>query len=225
MPDYVQLRGELRSHSSAQGICALADPPGIRGIGSEHQIAFISSVSPAINLLSLAMRMSQASLYAIRAALQLCKSDVRRPTPCSELARREQISVRFLNQILGKLVKRGVLTSTIGASGGYALSRAPEDITLLELIVEFEHDIATDIVESPGPHDKSHRLLLTTLGKIFDAVFRELEKVSLADLQRLSTSQGTPRTEQLGNRSDQVHLLGVDVSGPDPSYLFHRTNS
>jgi Rrf2 family protein len=169
--------------------------------------------------------MSQASLYAIRAVLQLCKSDERQPIPCSELAKREGISVRFLNQILGKLVKRGILKSTIGASGGYALGRAPEDITLLELIVEFEHDLATDIVESPGLQDKSHRLLMTALANIFAAVFRELEKVSLADLQRLSTSPGTPRPEQLSDRGDEVRLIGIDVNVPSPSYLYHRTNS
>ena len=182
-------------------------------------------MSPALNVLSHAMRMSQASLYAIRAALQLCRSDARYPTPCSELARRERISVRFLNQILGKLVKRGVLRSTIGASGGYALGRAPEDITLLDLIVEFEHDLATDIVESPGVQDKSHRLLMTALANIFDAVFHELEKVSLADLQRLSTSPGTPRPGQLSDRGDEVRLIGVDANVPSPSYLYHRTNS
>jgi Rrf2 family protein len=156
--------------------------------------------------------MSQASLYAIRAALQLCKSDERHPIACSELAKRERISVRFLNQILGKLVKRGILKSTIGASGGYALGRAPEDITLLELIVEFEHDLASDTVECRGLQDKSHRLLMTTLVDIFDAVFSELKKISLADLQRLSTSPGTPQTEQLSDRRDEVHLMGFDAS-------------
>jgi Rrf2 family protein len=170
------------------------------------------------------MRMSQTSLYAIRAALQLCNSDERHPIPCSELARRERISVRFLNQILGKLVKRGVLRSTIGASGGYELGRAPEDITLLELIVEFEHDLATDIVESPRVQDKSHRLLMTTLATIFDTVFRELEKVTLADLQRLSTSPKTPQTEPLSDRSDEVRLTDVDANVPN-SYLYYRTNS
>ena len=70
-----------------------------------------------------AMKLSRTVTYAIQATLQLAESDSRTPVPCSKLASQGAMPERFLLQILRNLVNHGILQSTRGVDGGYALLR------------------------------------------------------------------------------------------------------
>ena len=80
------------------------------------------------------MRITRTIAYAIHATLELAGSKTGSPIPCSELAQRRNLPPRFLLQILRTLVKKGILRSTQGVFGGYALNRSPDRITLLEIV-------------------------------------------------------------------------------------------
>ncbi len=80
------------------------------------------------------MRISQKLEYACRAIIQLAQHhDGETLTRLEELAQREAVSSSFLVQILNDLKRGGVVTSKRGKSGGYLLSRAPKDISLLDI--------------------------------------------------------------------------------------------
>ena len=55
-----------------------------------------------------------------------------------QLARTEAVPANFLAQILGKLRNHGLITSRRGNQGGYTLARAPEDISLHDILVAVE---------------------------------------------------------------------------------------
>jgi|RhiMethySRZTD1v2_1073278.scaffolds.fasta_scaffold261406_2 Rrf2 family protein len=80
------------------------------------------------------MRFPRTIAYAIHAISHLAAAKPGVPVPCSQLARDGEMPERFLLQILRKLVKQGVLSSTCGVSGGYCLSRPPEQIPLSEVL-------------------------------------------------------------------------------------------
>src|ERR1700687_5384355 len=80
------------------------------------------------------MKLSRTVAYAIYATLQLAQSKSGVPVPCSHLAAEGHMPERFLLQILRHLVTHGILHSTRGVDGGYALERKPEEISLLEII-------------------------------------------------------------------------------------------
>src|SRR5687767_5138877 len=84
------------------------------------------------------MRLSRTVSYAVRATLQLAQLQSHGPVPCSRLAAEGKMPERFLLQILRNLVTHGILRSTRGVDGGYALVRPANQISLLEVIEAIE---------------------------------------------------------------------------------------
>ena len=80
------------------------------------------------------MKLSRTVSYAVRATLQLAQLSSKGPVPCSKLAAEGKMPERFLLQILRNLVTHGILRSTRGVDGGYALVRPADQISLLEVI-------------------------------------------------------------------------------------------
>lgn len=70
--------------------------------------------------------------YALRAVVALCHSG--RRLKAREIAAATAVPPSFLSQVLADLVRAGVITSEAGPRGGYAPSRAPAAISLLEVI-------------------------------------------------------------------------------------------
>lgn len=80
------------------------------------------------------MKLSKKSEYGLRALLEL-KATYQGPVlQRQEIAKRQRIPVEFLEQILLSLKRAGLVTSRRGIRGGYALLKAPEDITLGQVI-------------------------------------------------------------------------------------------
>ncbi len=80
------------------------------------------------------MRLSTRSRYAIRALLDLALHLDQGPTLVREIAEREDISVRYLEQLLLPLKAAGMVRATRGANGGFTLSKKPSDVNLREVI-------------------------------------------------------------------------------------------
>ena len=79
--------------------------------------------------------MTTRSRYAVRALVSLwMKSDGTKPVPLSEIAREEDISLNFLEQIFMSLRQNGIVSSVRGPAGGYLLNKETDQITLAEVI-------------------------------------------------------------------------------------------
>ncbi len=76
------------------------------------------------------MRISAKGEYAIKAVLDLALHRDRDLIPIQEIAAREAIPQRYLEQVLLSLKRAGILTSKRGSAGGYQLTKAPEEITV-----------------------------------------------------------------------------------------------
>ncbi|MEK7837128.1 MAG: Rrf2 family transcriptional regulator, partial [candidate division NC10 bacterium] len=76
------------------------------------------------------MRISAKGEYAIKAMLDLALSDSEGLRPIQEIASRQDIPQRYLEQVLLQLKRSGFLVSRRGSSGGYRLSRPPDQITV-----------------------------------------------------------------------------------------------
>ena len=74
------------------------------------------------------------SPYAVRALTELARIGGDAPVPISELARRRDIPVQFLEQLFATLRRAGLLRSQRGVKGGYTFARDPSDITVLEVV-------------------------------------------------------------------------------------------
>ncbi len=88
------------------------------------------------------MRISKRTDYALRALFTLVDHYRGAPIPIRELARRNDVPKRFLEQIMLDLKTQGWVDSTAGIRGGYVLARSPEKITMGEVVRHFDGVLA-----------------------------------------------------------------------------------
>jgi Rrf2 family protein len=88
------------------------------------------------------MRISKKTDYALRALFTLVEHFGRGPIPIRELARRNDVPKRFLEQIMLELKARGWVKSMAGVRGGYVLARRPERIAMGEVVRYFDGILA-----------------------------------------------------------------------------------
>lgn len=88
------------------------------------------------------MRVSRRTDYALRALFTLVDHQGGAPIPIRELARRNDVPKRFLEQILLELKARGWVKSEPGTRGGYRLGKSPDKITLGDVIRHFDGILA-----------------------------------------------------------------------------------
>jgi Rrf2 family protein len=84
------------------------------------------------------MRVSKKTDYALRALFTLVEHYGSSPIPIRELARRNDVPKRFLEQIMLALKAKGWVESTAGIRGGYVLAKNPTKITMGEIVRHFD---------------------------------------------------------------------------------------
>lgn len=95
------------------------------------------------------MKVSKKTDYALRALFTLVEHYRRGPIPIRELARRNEVPKRFLEQIMLQMKSQGWVSSLPGKRGGYVLARAPEKISMGEVLRYFDGVLApVDCVSS-----------------------------------------------------------------------------
>ena len=84
------------------------------------------------------------SPYALSALVELYRLGDAGPVPISELARRREIPVQFLEQLFATLRRAGVLRSQRGVKGGYSFARSATDVTVLEIVELLDGPLGRD---------------------------------------------------------------------------------
>jgi Rrf2 family transcriptional regulator, cysteine metabolism repressor len=137
------------------------------------------------------MKLSRTVSYAVQATLQLAQSNSEGPVPCSKLAAEGKMPERFLLQILRNLVTHGILRSTRGVDGGYALVRPADQISLLEVLEAIEGPYDSPVELGEGlPADSQHKLR-DALGQVTHSTRSQLEAIKLSQL--LKPPPGEPK--------------------------------
>lgn len=80
------------------------------------------------------MRLSTKSRFALTAMIDVALREKSGPVPLSDIAARQQISLSYLEQMFSKLRQHGLVESTRGPGGGYALGHRADSITVADII-------------------------------------------------------------------------------------------
>ena len=80
------------------------------------------------------MRLSRRSEYGLRALVDLVRHDGDGPLALATLAQRNRLPVKFLEQIMATLKHGGIVRTTLGAHGGYALATDPAAVSIGRVI-------------------------------------------------------------------------------------------
>ena len=100
------------------------------------------------------MKLTTKTRYGVRALFDMAYHAGTLPVQVKDISRRQEISPRYLEQIFQVLKKAGLLRSKRGPQGGYALSRPPAEITLLDIIAATEGRITLLDCTEEGPGKK-----------------------------------------------------------------------
>lgn len=131
------------------------------------------------------MKLSTKSIYALRVLPHLVKAYNKQPLSAHELSEKEDISLKYLEQVLNTLRKNGVIVSMRGKNGGYALRKPPEQISLGDIIRSIDGPLAPISCASrtapyrqddcPYPYDSCwlRRLMLRVRDNISDVLDSE----------------------------------------------------
>ncbi len=140
------------------------------------------------------MRLSKRGEYGLRAMIALAepaeKSDTPQMMQIKEISLREQISTKFLEQILLTLKNAGLLHSKMGVGGGYYLARPAKEITLGQIFRVLDGPVAPIkcvsqmAYETCGCPDEETCGLRLVMGDVRNAIADILDNTSLADVTK-----------------------------------------
>jgi Rrf2 family cysteine metabolism transcriptional repressor len=158
------------------------------------------------------MSITTRSEYGLRALALLAEQLGDERLSASEIARREEIPIKYLEQILSSLKRAGLVQSRAGAHGGYRLTRDPREISVAAVIAAVDGDpgplpCGAAPAEGPLPFQGSHRLrpLWLALG------------TAMQDVLRATTLDQLAFSPQLGGRAPAAAPPEPGGGGP----MFH----
>lgn len=97
------------------------------------------------------MKLSTKTRYGVRAVFDIAYHNQGRPTQARDIARRQEVPLRYLEQIFQELRRANVVDAKRGPKGGYFLSRPPEAITLGDVIRAVQGPIELLATEDETP--------------------------------------------------------------------------
>lgn len=122
--------------------------------------------------------------YGIRILLDLAMHQSNGVVQMGDIANRQNISLKYLEQLIRPFKKAGFVESKRGRNGGHTLARSPESITLAQIVRVFEKEqLRHPIDQSPEGYSTYQDTLITQAwDEAKQAFYDRLEKVTLANL-------------------------------------------
>ena len=132
------------------------------------------------------MKISTKGRYALRFMLDLSKHEnANECIKLNKIAERQNISEKYLEQIVAVLNKTGLVKSVRGAQGGYRLTRDPKDYKIGDILRAIEGSLAPVECLEEGAPPCSRMSDCTTVKvwrELYDAINSVVDKYTLADL-------------------------------------------
>ncbi len=131
------------------------------------------------------MKISTRGRYALRLMMDVALAESDAPVRIKDIAGRQAISEKYLEQIVSVLNKAGLVRSSRGPLGGYRLTRAPEEYTAHEIVSSIEGNLVpVACLETETNECPRHQVCasLRLWEKVNAAIQSVMESVTLADL-------------------------------------------
>ena len=132
------------------------------------------------------MRLSTRSTYGMRAMFDLALAYGQGPVSVTTIAQREHLTVPYLEQLLNRLRRHGLVDSVRGPKGGYLLSRAPQLVTIGEVVRALEGAPALVTTDGAGRRHQeappSHQVTQWLWQQLGAKIAEAFEATTLKDL-------------------------------------------
>jgi Rrf2 family cysteine metabolism transcriptional repressor len=146
------------------------------------------------------MKLSTRARYGTRILLELSLHWGEGPVLRKEIAQRQQIPLPYLQQLIGPLVKAGIIKTIRGARGGISLLKPPKEVILIEVIKLLEGSITpVTCVDNPELYPRSDTCVTHDIwAEVKKAMDGVLESTTFEDLVARQKQKGT--LKQLNDR-------------------------
>lgn len=128
------------------------------------------------------MRISTRVVYGLRAMCVLAMHHGRGPLSVARIAELEKISFPYLEQLLNRLRKEGLVKSLRGAKGGYTLTKPPREITVWHIVQALEGRAFAHVASWDGEGSSS----ASPTASVVAGVWERLQANTLEFLERLT---------------------------------------
>ena len=130
------------------------------------------------------MKISTRGRYGTRMMLDLAAHHDQGPTPLREIAKRQDLSVKYLEQLIIPLKAAGYIRSVRGARGGYTLARKPDKINVGQIIKVLEGGLSlVDCVEDPKICEREKNCPTRDIWlRMSERLMEELSSLTLSDV-------------------------------------------
>jgi len=135
------------------------------------------------------MKLSTRTRYAVRAMIELAQNEASRPLQLKVIAERQDISVKYLEQLMAVLRAAGLIRSVRGSKGGYVLSRAANQIRLSDILHCLEGPVTTvecveDSQSCVRAAECAARQVWIKVQKAIDEVMQSITLLDVVDMAR-----------------------------------------
>ena len=133
------------------------------------------------------MKISTRGRYALRMMLDMVLSDSDKPVRVKEIAERQEISEKYMEQIMPILTKSGYVKSFRGNNGGYMLAKKPEEYPAGEILRAAEGSLAPVSCIEDEPNACGHYEQCRTVKfweGLWDVIIEYTDRFTLADLMK-----------------------------------------
>lgn len=121
------------------------------------------------------MKLSTKVRYGTRAMLDLARYYGNNPVLLKDIAKRQEISVKYLDHILSSLKAAGLVKTQRGAKGGYILNRHPSKITISQIVEILDGPL--ELVGCVSNKDFCHRVNFCVMRNIWQELGKAMEVV------------------------------------------------
>jgi len=130
------------------------------------------------------MKLSTRSRYGVRLMLSLAIHRNRGPMFLKDIAQSEDISEKYLSQIIIPLKARGLVNTFRGAHGGYTLGRPASEIKLRDIVEPLEGDLClVDCIKTPAVCGRSTECVTRDIWNEMNSLLLDfLDSYTLEDL-------------------------------------------
>ena len=130
------------------------------------------------------LKLSTKGRYGVRLMLDLAQRSGMDPVALADIAKRQEISEKYLEHLVAPLKKAKLISSSRGAHGGYSLRRPPDKITLKEIITAVEGSVCiVECIRKPTICNRSRDCLTRGVWSELSAKISEV--LSSLTLQKL----------------------------------------
>ncbi|MBC3805428.1 Rrf2 family transcriptional regulator [Acetobacterium fimetarium] len=138
------------------------------------------------------MKISTKGRYALRLMLDLAVNNTGEFIPIKRIAERQEISEKYLEQIITQISRAGFVKSVRGSQGGYQLAHKPEDYTVGMILRLMEGELSpVACLDEPGGCERADRCVTVEVWQaIKEAVENVVDNITLADLVKRYQEKG-----------------------------------